>query len=238
MSRTVLALRHLAFEDLGLLDPLLRGRGFTQVEYRDTGVDALDDPALADGADLLVVLGGPIGAEDDALYPFLRDELKLIERRLAQGRPLLGVCLGAQLMARALGARVRPMSHGRKEIGFAPVTLTEAGRASPLAALPAAAKVLHWHGDQFELPEGCESLATTALCPHQAFMAGPNALGLQFHLEADPRRIEQWLIGHAAELGQSGADVAALRRDAARHGSALAGALGAVLDAWSALGRA
>jgi GMP synthase (glutamine-hydrolysing) len=232
MNRTVLALRHLAFEDLGLLDPLLRERGYTQVEYRDAGVDALDDPALADRADLLVVLGGPIGAEDDALYPFLRDELTLIERRLAQGRPLLGICLGAQLMARALGARVRPMSHGRKEIGFAPLALTEAGRSSPLAALPVAAKVLHWHGDQFELPEGSRSLATTALCPHQAFMVGPNALGLQFHLEADPRRIEQWLVGHATELVQAGVDIAALRRDAAEFGPALAPALGAVLDAW------
>lgn len=230
--RTVLALRHLAFEDLGLLEPLLRERGCTRIAYRDAGVDPLDDPALTDAFDLVVVLGGPIGAEDDAVYPFLADELRLIERRLAQHRPLLGVCLGAQLMAKALGARVRPMAHGRKEIGFGPIELTDAGRASPLAALPPGLPVLHWHGDQFELPPDLPSLAATALCAHQAFMPGPAALALQFHLEADPRRIEQWLIGHSGELAQARVDVAALRHEAVRHGDALAAGLGRVLDAW------
>ncbi|MDR7332159.1 glutamine amidotransferase [Roseateles asaccharophilus] len=231
MSRTVLAFRHLAFEDLGLLEPLLRERGYSRFDTRDAGVDVLDDAAV-DAADLLVVLGGPIGAEDEALYPFLTDELRAIERRLASGRPLLGICLGAQLMARALGARVKPMPHRRKEIGFAPLALTEAGQASPLAALPAGLPVLHWHGDQFDLPAGLPSLASTPMCPHQAFMAGPKALALQFHLEADPRRIEQWLVGHAGELAQAGVDLTELRRDAALHGPALAAGLAAVLDAW------
>lgn len=231
MSKTIVALRHLAFEDLGLLAPLLRERGYTRIEYRDAGVDALDTPE-ADAADLLVVLGGPIGAEDEELYPFLAEELSLIARRLASGLPMLGICLGAQLMARALGAAVRPMPHGRKEIGFAPLALTEAGLGSPLAALPAGLQVLHWHGDQFALPLGMPALAATPLCPHQAFMPNPAALALQFHLEADTRRIEQWLVGHAAELGQAGVDIAALRRDAALHGPALAGALAKMLDAW------
>jgi len=234
MGRRVLALRHLAFEDLGLLAPLLRERGYDHIEYRDAGVDAFAPAAEADAFDLVVVLGGPIGAEDGAMYPFLDDELRLIERRLAREQPLLGICLGAQMMARALGARVRPMVHGRKEIGFGPIELTAAGHDSPLAALPAGVPVLHWHGDQFELPAGVPSLAATALCPHQAFLAGPAALGLQFHLEADPRRIEQWLVGHAGELGQAGIDIAALRRDAVLHGSALAPALGRLLDAWFA----
>ena len=127
--KTVLALRHLAFEDLGLLAPVLEARGFTRLLTRDAGVDDLRDVDL-DAVDLLVVLGGPIGAYDDALYPYLNDELALIRRRLAARRPLLGICLGAQLMARALGASVRPMAHGRKEIGFAPLTLTDAGRDS------------------------------------------------------------------------------------------------------------
>lgn len=228
--RTVLALRHLAFEDLGLLDPLLRQRGATRIGYRDAGVDDLAAIDLAT-VDLLVVLGGPIGAHDDALYPWLADEARLIAQRLASGRPLLGICLGAQLMARALGARVAPMPHGRKEIGFGPLALTEAGRASPLAAL-GDQPVLHWHGDQFALPAGCASLAETALCPHQAFMPHAAALALQFHLEADPRRIEQWLVGHTGELAQAGIDVPALRADAARHGPGLAAALPRVVGAW------
>lgn len=229
-TRTVLALRHLAFEDLGLLDPLLRRRGAAQIRIHDAGVDDIAAIDL-DAIDLLVVLGGPIGAHDDQRYPWLAAEVALVARRLASGRPVLGICLGAQLMARALGAPVAPMAHGRKEIGFGPLSLTAAGQASPLAAL-GGQPVLHWHGDQFALPAGASSLATTALCPHQAFMPHPAALALQFHLEADPRRIEQWLVGHVGELVQAGIDIPALRADAARHGAGLAAALERVVDAW------
>ena len=230
---TVLALRHLAFEDLGLLRPVLEARGFGRFLTLDAGVDELRDVDL-DAVDLLVVLGGPIGAYDDALYPYLKDELALIQRRLAARRPLLGICLGAQLMARALGAPVRPMAHGRKEIGFAPLTLTDAGRDSALASLALGQPVLHWHGDQFEIPTGCASLATTPLCPHQAFAVEHVALGLQFHLESDPARLEQWLIGHAGELAQARIPLDALRRDALTHGPALRAALGEVMDRWMA----
>ena len=231
--KTVLALRHLAFEDLGLLRPVLEARGFGRFLTLDAGVDELRDVDL-DAVDLLVVLGGPIGAYDDALYPYLKDELALIQRRLAARRPLLGICLGAQLMARALGAPVRPMAHGRKEIGFAPLTLTDAGRDSALAPLALGQPVLHWHGDQFEIPAGCTSLARTPLCPHQAFAVEHVALGLQFHLESDPARLEQWLIGHAGELAQARIPLDALRRDAITHGPALRAALGEVVDRWMA----
>ena len=231
--KTVLALRHLAFEDLGLLRPVLEARGFGRFLTLDAGVDELRDVDL-DAVDLLVVLGGPIGADDDALYPYLKDELALIQRRLAARRPLLGICLGAQLMARALGAPVRPMAHGRKEIGFAPLTLTDAGRDSALAPLALGQPVLHWHGDQFEIPAGCASLATTPPCPHQAFAVEHFALGLQFHLESDPARLEQWLIGHAGELAQARIPLDALRRDALAHGPALRAALGEVMDRWMA----
>ena len=129
--KTALALRHVHFEDLGTLEPLLRERGF-EPRYLDPCVD---DLAAVDAAapELLVVLGGPIGAFDEAIHPFLAAELRLIERRLASGRPLLGICLGAQLIARLLGANVAPM--GYKEIGFSELTLTDEGRHSALAPL-------------------------------------------------------------------------------------------------------
>lgn len=231
--KTVLAVRHLAFEDLGLLSPVLAERGFERFLTLDAGVDDLREVDL-DAVDLLVVLGGPIGAYDDALYPCLNDEIALIRRRLAARRPLLGICLGAQLMARALGAEVRPMAHGRKEIGFAPLTLTDAGRDGALAPLAGGQPVLHWHGDQFGISDGTASLATTPLCPNQAFAIEGFALALQFHLESDPVRLEQWLIGHAGELAQARVPLDELRRDAATHGAGLRAALGEVVDRWMA----
>mgnify|MGYP002778049269 CR=1 FL=1 len=225
--KTAVAIRHLAFEDLGLIDAWLKRRGWRTVTY-DAGVDELWtlDPGHVD---LLVVLGGPIGAHDDAMYPILTEQVELIRSRLESGRPLLGICLGAQLMARALGAAVAPMP--RKEIGFAPLTLTSDGLASPLAQI-AGQPVLHWHGDQFELPPGCASLATTPACPNQAFMVGEHGMAWQFHLEVDAARIEQWLIGHTGELCQAGVDISALRNAAQQHRAGLAQALDAVLANW------
>lgn len=226
--KTALVLRHVPFEDLGLLAPLLQQRGYA-VRMHEAGVGPLAD-CLHPEPDLLVVLGGPIGAFDDAAYPFLADTLALLRERLARRQPVLGVCLGAQLMARALGAGVAPMGH--KEIGFAPLALTPGGARSVLAPLADGTPVLHWHGDQFEIPAGAEGLATTPLCPYQAFAIGTHALGLQFHLEADLSRIEQWLVGHACELAAAGVDLHTLRAGARAHGAALAHAAEAVFGAW------
>jgi GMP synthase (glutamine-hydrolysing) len=214
--KTAIAIRHMHFEDLGTLEPLLHRRGY-QTRYCDVEVHELD-AQQAEKADLLVVLGAPSGACDENVYPFLSQELRVIERRLDLRTPLLGICLGAQLMARVLGAAVAPMGH--KEIGFSPLALTAAGRSSPLARLTEDTSVLHWHGDQFAIPNGLESLATTPLCPHQAFAAGDYALGLQFHLEADSRRIEQWLGGTQPNSPKPASIPAscALRRKRMAHG--------------------
>jgi len=229
MPPTAVAIRHIAFEGLGNIEPILRKAGYS-LQVREAGSDDLQDNEPAE-ADLLVVLGGPIGAYEDDRYPFLADELRILERRLAAGRPTLGICLGAQLMARALGARVYPGP--AKEIGWAPLALTEAGRASPLVHLDGAA-VLHWHGDTFDLPAGAERLASTGPCLNQAFALGPNALGLQFHGEVDGADIERWLIGHACEIAAAGLDPRVLRADSKRHGAELREAGGRLFADWLA----
>lgn len=233
MTRTCLALQHLSFEDLGTLGDVLQERGF-DIRYRQAGVDDLGSGAAREewaAADLVVVLGGPIGVYESDRYPFIHDELDRVRERLASGRPLVGICLGAQMMAAASGRRVYPGP--AKEIGFAPLRLSPAGQASPLAALAACGhQVLHWHGDTFDLPPGAELLASTDVVAHQVFSLGPRVLGLQCHLEAQPREFERWLIGHTAELTAAGADVHVLRADNARHGPALAEAARQVWRQW------
>lgn len=207
---TAVAIRHVAFEDLGAFRAPIERAGY-RVHYYDVGVDPLWtlEPVKTE---LVIVLGGPIGAYEDDKYPFLREELDLLEERLTAGRPTLGICLGAQLMARALGARVYPGP--AKEIGFSPLSLTDDGRTSCLASFDGE-PVLHWHGDTFDLPEGAVRLASTAVCDNQAFAYGPNALAVQFHPEAGGSGFERWLIGHALELAQVGIDVGKLRAEQA-----------------------
>lgn len=229
MTRTASAIRHVHFEALGAFEDELEAAGY-KLSYFDV---ASEDLAGVDplASDLLVILGGPIGIYEVQAYPFLEAEIALIKARLDAGLPLLGICLGAQLIAAALGARVAPT--GVKEIGFAPITLTEAGAGGPLRHLDGV-PVLHWHGDAFDLPEGAVLLATTEVA-NQAFSVGANVLGVQFHPEADTAHdLEAWLIGHAAELAGAGVDPRRIRADARRYGPALRKAGRAAFAQWLA----
>lgn len=192
------------------------------------GTEEIDTTAALN-ADFLAILGDPIGVYEEDLYPFVVAEAATIRTRVKSQRPTLGICLGAQFMAQALGATVGPGP--AKEIGWAPVDLTPAGRAGPFRHI-ADAPVLHWHGDNFGLPPNCENLASTAVCPHQAFSQGPNLLGIQFHIEADPKDIEAWLIGHAVELSMAGCDPRVIRNDTTHFGTQLRDAATKTLSEW------
>ncbi len=214
------ALTHVPFEDTGTLAEEFVQRGI-RFDVIDACTADLFDPVLR-AADLLVVLGGPIGVYENAAYPFIDDELRCLRERLSRGAPTLGICLGAQLMAAALGAAVYPGGRG-KELGWAPL-LPGRDRAQCPAMeelLQPDLAVLHWHGDTFDLPAGAAHLAASSVYENQGWSLGRNVLALQFHPEVTVPGLERWYVGHAAELGAAKIDVPKLREDSARHGPAL-----------------
>ena len=225
---TVQIIRHVMFEDLGSLEDILQGRGH-HIKYSEAGYDHLDDAALL-AADLLVICGGPIGANDERDYPFLLDEIRIIAARIKADQPTLGICLGAQLIAKALGAAVYP--HDEKEIGWQGLNLTPEGRTSVIAPLGAEnTSMLHWHGDTFDLPNKVVLLASTNCCRHQVFSIG-RTLAFQCHPEVTPRSLERWYIGHAAELGAHETSITSLREESYRLGPELVRQASICYGAW------
>ena len=182
--------QHVAHEILGSFHPLLKEAGF-RIRYINYGRahHAMIDMQRFDA---LVILGGPMGVYEVEKYPHLRDEISVIRSAIALGRPVLGICLGAQLVAAALGSEVRPV--GVKEIGWYDVHLTDDGRKDPvLGKFQDCEKIFQWHGDTFDIPEGAVHLASSEICRNQAFRYGDRVYGLQFHLEVDKPMIERWL---------------------------------------------
>ncbi len=223
----VQVVRHVCFEDLGALAGELGRRGlrFDYATPSEGGaLDGLED------AGLLLVLGGPLSANDTDRYPYLGREIEIIRRRVERGLPTLGICLGAQLIARAMGAGVAPMP--APEIGWAPLELAEAGGAGLLRRLRA--PVLHWHGEAFELPPGCETLASTAKCSNQAFAVEDHTLALQFHIEVRAGELERWLAGHVHELDHRSISVPGLREDGRRFAREAAAQGAALFSDWLA----
>lgn len=205
------ALTHVPFEDLDSLEPVLSSRGF-QISYAQATDTHLSAEALMD-TDLLVVLGGPIGVYEVDDYPFLEREIELIRRRLEAKRPTLGICLGAQLIAASLGARVYPGQNG-SELGWSrlcpPNIETTPEWFKPILEMDL--EVLHWHGDTFDLPAGATLLASSQTYQNQAFMIEDYALALQFHVEVSAPGLERWYVGHTGELRSKKIDIPALRK--------------------------
>lgn len=192
----VVVLQHVACEEAGAIADALQRRGLASRIVRiDKGEPV---PQTFDGAALLV-MGGPMGVYETDRYPHLRDELRLIEDAVRHTRPVLGVCLGSQLVAAALGARVYP--GGYKEIGWYPVELSAAAATDPLFHdAPRRFTPLVWHGDMFDLPHGAVALASSALTPCQAFRYGDAAYGLLFHLELSAAQLAAMVSAFADEI--------------------------------------
>lgn len=182
----VRVLQHVPFEGIGCMEEWLSGRGATVQCTRFFDSPDLPDPGAAD---LIIAMGGPMSVNDEDRLPWLRPEKAFLREAIRRGTAVLGICLGAQLIASALGARVYPNT--RKEIGWFPIE----GLESPGEAFrfPRQATVFHWHGETFDLPPGAVHLARSAACVNQAFQVGANVVGLQFHLEMTPESVDRIL---------------------------------------------
>lgn len=223
-----LIIRHVPYEGIaGFRDPVeAAGYELERIDVTDPEFHRVDFNA----PDLLILMGGPMGVYEREAHPWIDCEVDRLASRISLGLPTLGVCLGAQMIAQAMGAGV--YSGPTKEVGFTPVDLSAAGQESPLRHV-ADVPVLHWHGDTFPLPDGVELLASTDKYHHQAYRRGPELLALQFHAEMgeDPR-FEAWLADAEAYVGEAGLTPDELRAQHDLQGRAAVAAGRAMVAEW------
>ncbi|MCE5211749.1 MAG: gamma-glutamyl-gamma-aminobutyrate hydrolase family protein [Deltaproteobacteria bacterium] len=185
-------LQHVPFEGLGSIEPWLKTAG-----YEITNTRFFKSPELPDlkTIDLLVIMGGPMSVNDEDKFPWLVSEKKFIGDAISSGKPVLGICLGAQLIANAAGARV--YRNSVKEIGWFPINGISSDDQS-VFRFPPSIKVFHWHGETFDLPYGATHLAKSNACENQAFQLGKSVIGLQFHLETTPQAAQD-IVSHCCD---------------------------------------
>ena len=227
---SIWVMQHTPCETLGSFEAVLQGNG---VEYAHIETHE-GNPVPAEMADKagLIVMGGPMGVYEYARYPFLRDEMRLIESALKLDKPVLGVCLGSQLLAAVLGAEVNKGE--RKELGWHAVTLSDSAAHDPLLhGVSTEFWPFHWHGDVFSLPQKAVGLASSRQTQHQAFRYGKNAYGILFHLEVTRGQVAQMLSDFAEELREAGGSASEISEQTARHLPALQGIASTVFGRWA-----
>lgn len=232
MSRSVLVVQHALEETAGSILEVLEGRAIEPVVVRSfAGAPVPRELGRHEG---LILMGGPQSVYEQDRYPYLTDELRLIEDALRAGRPVMGICLGSQLLAEALGGRVT--KGARKEIGWHRVTMSDAGLIDPIwKGVESSFVAFHWHGDVFSLPDGAASIARSELTEHQAFRHGTSAYGILFHLETTQELVEQMVRAFDEELRAADVDPARVLREAEQHLPALALRGREVFEAWASL---
>jgi GMP synthase (glutamine-hydrolysing) len=229
---TVLAIQHVRCETPGKIREVVEREGISTKIVRVFEDQKI--PSELGDATGLIIMGGPMGVYERDRHPFLRREMRLIEATLKSEKPVLGVCLGSQLLAAALGARVSPGR--RKEIGWHPIRLTGDGHSDPLLkGVARSFTAYHWHGDVFELARGAVSLASSRLTRHQAFRYGNNAYGFLFHMEVTQKIMRDMVRIFAGELRAEGLDGAEILRDAKNRLSRLSRIGAEVFRRWAGL---
>jgi GMP synthase-like glutamine amidotransferase len=195
-NMNVLIVKHIDIEGPGLVEYCLRQE---KIPYQILNLSSRVHLPKLEEITHIVLLGGPMNVYEEGRYPFLRDEDLFIKEAIQRGKAILGICLGAQLIAKALGAKVSKAP--AKEIGWYDVSLTEIGSQDPLFSnLPKTFSVFQWHEDTFEIPKGGKLIATSSPIPHQAFRYGEKVYGLQFHLEVTDEMIGEWVETYEEEF--------------------------------------
>lgn len=229
-----LSFEHVPQEGLGALQDYIRERRATAMRHRQYAPPV--QLAAHQDYDVLVVMGGPMGVHDMRQHPWLESERHFIREAIGRGKHVLGICLGAQLIAAALGAEVRPGPY--QEIGWSPIRFTEAFRNSaPGGALPPQLEVLHWHGDTFEVPAKAVRMADSAAYPNQGFLYGERVLALQFHMEMGPQEAAVMAehFRHQLQPDRFVQSAGKIQAGAQAHADAACRALFAMLDRWLGL---
>jgi len=228
--KEVWAIQHIGYEDLGSFEPVLKSRGFT-VKYLCSR--NLDYSCLYAGdADLIVVLGGPMGAYEVDKHPWIPFEIEFIRERIETGKPLMGICLGSQMIARACGADAYKGPQG-KEIGWEPIAINADGMKTPLRHLDGAlTNMMHWHGDTFDLPDGATLLASSKKYPRQAYSIGDNILAVQCHPEITESKLGLWYASQQDSIAEVGLGVDKLKADAHKFGDRLKQQTALFLNEW------
>lgn len=226
--KSALIVRHVPREGVAGFREPIEAAGFV-LSRIDAGDNQFQDVDFC-VPDLLIMMGGPMGVYEHEAHPWIPIQITKLQERIAAGRPTLGVCLGAQMIAAAMGSKVYP--GGKSELGFAPLSLTPAGATSPMRHLESV-PVLHWHSDTFDLPEGAELLASTGLYANQAFRVGRHVLALQCHAEMgeDPR-FEDWLTHFWEDFHSIGLKDWEMRAAHAHCGPAAVAAGRAMIAEW------
>ena len=224
------AFQHIGYEDLGTFESVLKDRGF-DIRYicgKHEDISNLD----ACEPDLMILLGGPMGVYEADHYPHLHHEMRLAEDRIRLKKPMLGICLGAQIIAKVLGGDVYPGRQG-KEIGWSPIQVNAAGMQTPLRHLDhTLTSMMHWHGDTFDLPDGCTLLASSDDYKKQAYTYGDHVMAVQCHPEISNYKINLWIEGQTSEIEEVGLDAEKLYNDTAAYGAKLADQAALFLNEW------
>lgn len=229
-KKTVWAIQHIGYEDLGSFEDVLRQRGFDVQYFCSRNVDY--NGLFAQDPDLLVVLGGPMGVYEQEKHSWIPRELKFVEERLECEKPLLGICFGAQMIAKALGAEVYPGRQG-KEIGWTDITVNEDGMKTPLRHLDGSlTKMMHWHGDTFDMPDGAVLLASSDLYKKQAYSYGNYVFAMQCHPEVTAHKLRLWYAGSEDDIKTVGKTVEQMKADAEAYNAKLSQQAALFLHEW------